>query len=492
MLDFSKESRTWETFFHQGVALLHQGNHAEAAKRLRGAVTLGGGAEVLDYLGIALRRMGRFEAAQARFERSLALDARRPSTWINFAELSLARGHAEAAQEQARHALDLAPENADAWLNLGVALKQLKDSAGAEACYRRILARNPDHALAWNNLGALCMDQDRGPEAEKCFGEACRVAPAYLLAHRNLATARLRNLDAAGAEAGLDSAIRLAPGYPGFKHLLGSARLALGNLDGALEAFREALRYGREIAQLDLAAPPIRTQDPQRGCQALLAAKARLDGAGIPFCLLAGTLLGVIRDGHLLPHDKDLDLGLPWEVDREKAVACLTADGAFHIQGEPPGVEAQWARSVFHSETDCGLDLFFLRKEGDRLLCGFDHLPVPVLSGLRPFTFRDHSWLGERWGVPDPPESYLEDVYGPTWREPDVYYNTVLSNPCRLPESLPVVICIGHSHLYEALRAGRWAKASALIAQLRARGEDPFLEALASQLVLPKSKQGRA
>jgi len=42
----------------------------------------------------------------------------------------------------------------------------------------------------------------------------------------------------------------------------------------------------------------------------LLQGKALMDDAGLPFVLVCGTLLGIKREGSLLEHDKDVDVGV--------------------------------------------------------------------------------------------------------------------------------------------------------------------------------------
>lgn len=126
--------------------------------------------------------------------------------------------------------------------------------------------------------------------------------------------------------------------------------------------------------------------------------------------------------------------------------------------------------------------MFFLRHEGETILCGSDNRPVPVLCRLKAFGLRDWPWAEGFWKVPDPPEQYLAEIYGSGWRIPDPHYDTILSNPARTPESVPVVQCWGYFRLFEALREGRPARASALAAQLLKRQEDPFLLELRNRI----------
>jgi hypothetical protein len=185
---------------------------------------------------------------------------------------------------------------------------------------------------------------------------------------------------------------------------------------------------------------------------------------------LAGTP-GVIREGDLLPHDKDLDLGVGWDVDRARVIGALCAGGLFTVpdsQGILPE-DRPWYRSFCHAETGCTLDIFFLRPEGGSLLCGTDARPVPILCRVKAFGLREWPWAGTTFQVPDPPEQYLVELYGAGWKVPDLHYDTIISNPARTSESLPLVLCTGYFRLFEALTLGRIAKARTLAAQIHRR-----------------------
>jgi hypothetical protein len=86
------------------------------------------------------------------------------------------------------------------------------------------------------------------------------------------------------------------------------------------------------------------------------------------------------------------------------------------------------------------------------------------------------------WQVPDPPEQYLQEVYGSNWMVPDPGYDTILSNPARTAESLPLALCLSYVRVFEALQEGKLARASALVAQILSRTEDPFLADLRTRI----------
>lgn len=366
--------------------------------------------------------------------------------------------------------------SAEVWAHLGMALVGLDRSTEALACFERCLALAPDQDGLWYSLGILHLHAGANGPAFDAFQRALQLQPG-MHAARQYACQALYGL---GRDAEADA---LFPDSPERLILKAQALCGQGEYERSMAAYRAAIQR-REAGVEPVESAPVRTFTPEGGRKALLAAQKRLDAAGIPFCLFAGTLLGVIRDGDLLPHDKDLDLGVPWDVDRRRAVDTLCAGGEFIVpwaQGIQP-TERPWHRSFVHVDTRCVMDLFFLKPEGRSFLCGFDHRPHPVLSRVGAFTLVDRPWNGSTWKVPDPPEAYLEEIYGPGWRTPDPGYDTVLSNPRRCPESRAIVLCLGYLRIHEAVAAGRWRMARRLAQQILTRHEDPFLVGLGARI----------
>ena len=179
----------------------------------------------------------------------------------------------------------------------------------------------------------------------------------------------------------------------------------------------------------------------QRDITALLdateAVLAALQDAGIEPFLAYGTLLGAVREGHVLGHDSDADLGYvsrfttPVDVAREsfRVQRALAEHGwtttrysgaAFKVLVSPePGVTI-------------GLDVFGGFLDADRL----------YLMGEIGTPFR-HEWLhplgsceldGRPMPVPARPEKLLEATYGPGWRVPDPAFK--FSTPPRTVRAL--------------------------------------------------------
>lgn len=209
---------------------------------------------------------------------------------------------------------------------------------------------------------------------------------------------------------------------------------------------------------------------------ALLALKSGLEAEHVPFFLAYGTLLGIVRDGDLLPYDKDMDVGLPWDVSRETLVRALTVKHGFSRIGRHTPEKDTWNVDLIHRETGISIDLFFFKPDGDALLSGFHHLPVPLLWRFGHFTTRPLEFLGHTWQVPDPPERFFQEIYGPDWQTPDPYFDTVISGRNRIPAALDVAICFAFSRLFDRINCGEWDKAAGYCRQILAQYSDPFIE----------------
>jgi tetratricopeptide (TPR) repeat protein len=156
------------------------------------------------------------------------------------------------------------------------------DYEGALAVYRDFLRSHPDSALALNNAGALCLNLRKAQEARQLLEKAVCLDPSYASGWVNLADAAQMQRDLTGARRCyktalkcdpnsvdariglarvlleekrhqeavqlLEEAVRLGPKRAVAWMNLGFARMMSGNLVGAENAFRTALKYNRKLA----------------------------------------------------------------------------------------------------------------------------------------------------------------------------------------------------------------------------------------------------
>jgi Tfp pilus assembly protein PilF len=335
-----------------------------------------------------------------------------------------------------------------------------------EAC-QKALSLDAGSVSAWSTIGILLRHEGRLQEALQYQLKAHSLAQGSARVHGNL----------------------------------GVLYKELGQFESSIEHFRRALQLS--FVQLQSApADRLTSARPKEGrsgmpkdaaYKILDALRAYLDQEQVPWCLIAGTLLGVYRDGDLLPNDKDMDIGVSAKVDRGylERLFCEKV-GFVHLPqlGIPVEQRNVHSMSFIHSVTGITVDVILIHEEDDgRMLLGLDHVVSPIVCRIRHLDIGSFEWRGRPWPVPIPTASYLEDVYGPGWVKPDPGFDTVLSNPNRVPEAIPPTLCYGYSCLCSRMMENNWKKSLAYCRQLLARVPDPLLKDLEAWLV---SLEGKA
>ena len=148
-----------EALFHAATACLNAGDHAQAKRLYRQALT----------------------AHPALAE-----------AHANLAYLEELAGDATQALDHYRQALALNPDLAQVLVNYGALLASLQVPDAAEAAYRRALLLDAGLVAAWSNLGALLGAQGRDAEAEGDLRQALALDPQHRSARFNLAYVLLR------------------------------------------------------------------------------------------------------------------------------------------------------------------------------------------------------------------------------------------------------------------------------------------------------------
>ena len=388
------------------------------------------------------------QGAQKGYREAIAKRFVHPDSWSNLAVLAISLDDAQAARQHAMHALKLDRRHADAWTNLGVAswhAGQRRDGAQATS---QALQLAPGLAAAALNYALMLRVVGRLAQASDMLAGAVRANPGEWRLHLALAeTARL----------------------------LERHDIARHHVLAALEAMPVA--GARQLVR----APAREERTPGEGTEAvsqvLLATADALQRSAVPFHLIGGTLLALYRDGAPFPHDKDIDLGLASDVDRDHVAAAL-ADG-FSPMVRPGSQESassrEWVMGFTHQASGIGVDLMFVQRRGDRLrfeLGWPDHLACELPA----YGLETLSWRGRDWSIPSPPERYLSALYGPDWNG-EVhgrgfdrrYFDTQVSNPSRTPDSLPRAVTLALLRLVEAVRGDQLEKADALGQQILAR-----------------------
>jgi phosphorylcholine metabolism protein LicD len=167
----------------------------------------------------------------------------------------------------------------------------------------------------------------------------------------------------------------------------------------------------------------------------ILASRALKDLAiisnnkNIPFFLVSGTLLGYAREGKLLTHDKDIDVGIiGWENQYELSIA-IKQSGLFNLEIDFLKGQKTYFIPIRHIATGTCIDIFVYHEEQDKLITGVDffygHQQTFAFSK---FNLNKINFLGVEMYVPDNFEKNLEENFG-DWSHPDKGYISHLESP---------------------------------------------------------------
>ncbi|MEZ4451976.1 MAG: tetratricopeptide repeat protein [Nannocystaceae bacterium] len=241
--------------------------------------------------GNMLLALGRPEEALAEYAASLACWDRYPEAWTNHGIAEHQLGRLEASARSFERALAIAADFVPALRYQAIVRRERGDQGGSEASYARIAELRPDDPAAWRELGCALgelaldrhLDLDPGGRewrALEALGRAIALAPGHprawivkaevlgRLYHANVAfrrfvrgrfeyeagpltTGRFHDEQLAHCEA----AARRFPDLACFPIARAAALEFAGDLDGALEARRQACAAapGDGAAHLELA-----------------------------------------------------------------------------------------------------------------------------------------------------------------------------------------------------------------------------------------------
>lgn len=137
----------------------------------------------LNFKGILMAQLGRWEEAQRLFERCVAVDDGYADAWANLGKASLKLDRTGDACTAYEAALALRPERAE-WLDsLAVAHLKAGNHGSAIALGRQATQLDPDSALAWFHLGRALLEDDELDGSADALRRAVSLAPSLIAAH---------------------------------------------------------------------------------------------------------------------------------------------------------------------------------------------------------------------------------------------------------------------------------------------------------------------
>lgn len=149
--------------------------------------------------------------------------------------------------------------------------------------------------------------------------------------------------------------------------------------------------------------------------RALASCRAR------PF-LVDGTLLGAVREGGFIAHDRDVDLGVFIEELRlPDMIRAMKREGFTHRRtfGSPAlGLELAFRRAGIKVDV-----FFYYLDDAGRFHAAWPAGGRPLRYSYWPFGLAPLAFLGHTFSAPDDTERFLAAKYGPEWRTPVVEWD---------------------------------------------------------------------
>lgn len=343
-------------------------------------------------------------------------------TIIDRAEQLLADNEADQALTGLREAELNYPDNAQLPYLIGKHTAEKKSIIDGIKKLEETLARFPDHLGCLLELGSLHLKP----------GNLARATPYY---HK---------------------ALEISPQNPNCYLGMGSLNQRKGDLPLAVENYRKAI-------ELQLKQPIVDTELEKKDDFKIKDAEkllwdtlALFEENGLHVFMAFGSLLGIERNGELLLHDKDVDVGLPFS-EMNRAIRFLQHHGWQEVNNSFGYISP---RAVVHKETGFSLDLFgfLIDEQSKKALC---------LGAVMPATPKEWNiiWEFDRielekkltpdgtnkvWALKDP-TVWLDTIYG-DWHTPDKNFDTMASAKNLRSFSL-MTKCFVYSRIFE-----QWTK----------------------------------
>ena len=200
-------------------------------------------------LGVVLEDQGKWDQAEAHYDRALQINPNHADAHINLANILTARGKWNPAMVHYQEALRLSPQSAAVHFNLGNLLTAREEWDEAVAQYQQALQLKPDYAEACNNLGNALASQGRLPEAIRSYERALRFKPDYSEAHNNWANALARQKKLPQAIEHYERALSFKADYAEAHYNLGVALVGQQKLEEAIYHFRRVLQLKPDDAE---------------------------------------------------------------------------------------------------------------------------------------------------------------------------------------------------------------------------------------------------
>ncbi len=208
--------------------------------------------------------------------------------------------------------------------------------------------------------------------------------------------------------------------------------------------------------------------------QALIDLRNILMQCNITPFLVSGTLLGYARDGALLKHDKDIDVGILDSQDVYKVAEVLNSSGLFRVKTEYLRINEIYQFPVVHKKTAMVIDIFVFHRVNGKYVTGVQGIYGYTQNfAFSPFEIKTVDFMGIKFSVPENHEFHLEENFG-NWRVPDPSYISHLQCPVTVDIGGLVYLLVGRVELLNSIIGGKKIKLARVISILRDFQNGPY------------------
>ena len=169
--------------------------------------------------------------------------------------------------------------------------------------------------------------------------------------------------------------------------------------------------------------------DVKKASRALSDLTRMAQDKGTPVFLVSGTLLGYVREGELLAHDKDIDVGIVGWENQYNLCMALQETGLFTVSTQHLKGQDTFYIPIKHNDTGMWIDVFVYHPQGKHWVTGVDFFfGYRQTFAFTPFELQEIEFLGVKMQAPANAELNLTENYG-NWRVPDAAYLSHLESP---------------------------------------------------------------
>lgn len=345
---------------------------------------------------------------------------------------------------------------------------------------------HPDNSELQLFFGKTLIKEKSFIEGVKKLEDALSQHPEHIALLLELGQTYLRPGDTKRANPYIQKALELAPNDPNTHLTMGSLAQRKGDLPLAVENYRKAIEL--QLKHPTTEEEPKKKNDFETGkAENLLWNTLKLMAEnGVHMFPIFGTLLGIVRHGALLLHDKDIDTGIPYS-EMKRALGILQQHGWQEINNS---FGYSNPRAMLHKDSGITMDIsgFVIDEQDGKALTAGAWIPgVPkewnMIWEFNEITLEksptpDES--GQAWLLKNP-EQFLEVLYG-DWRTPDKNFDTMVRAKNLRSFSL-LAKCFAYSRIFENWTKNNIPRALALTrATLERDPNDALLKRVLSRL----------